>query len=64
MLDQINHRLRHLPWCQHPKWCYFQKISEDRGGALGHAEVWGKSVDVGVFGEDSRVAEEMVGKKM
>lgn len=33
-------------------------------GACGHAGVWGKRVNKEAFGECSRVAEEMVEKKM
>lgn len=41
-----------------------QKEVGERRGACGHAGVWGKRVDKDTFGKGSRVAEEMVEKKM
>lgn len=40
-----------------------QKVMGERRGTCGHAEVWGKSMDMEAFGEGNRVPEEMVKKR-
>lgn len=41
-----------------------QKVMGERRGTRGHAEIWGKSVDMEAFGEGSRMAEDRVETKM